>query len=171
MPLIRTKALCERGHRLDGCHGPIMQACPYLPTPILSWGLAFILPNLLPSNSLCPTFSNDLQTPFTIKEKKFLFISTFICFTEQKKKIVIIIITLTAETPKQLKSHQTYRTTEEGKLKVFSVSSMPLRANLPLECLLPQRPLDKDNGCLKSQKAHYYNENSWCSLDLPGHNK
>lgn len=45
MPLIRTKALCERGHRLDGRHGPIIQTGPYQPTPpcVGTWHSSFPL--------------------------------------------------------------------------------------------------------------------------------
>lgn len=70
MPLIRTKALCERGHRLDGRHGPIMQTGPYLPTPPLvgAWHSSFL--TLPPPKSCAQHSPNDLlQKPSTMGEK------------------------------------------------------------------------------------------------------
>lgn len=76
MPLIRTKALCERGHRLDGRHGPIMQTGPYLPTPPLvgAWHSSFLTlppPNPVPNFPLkrpsAKIFYHQRKKPFHSK--------------------------------------------------------------------------------------------------------
>lgn len=78
MPLIRTKALCERGHRLDGRHGPIIQTRPYLPIPprVGAWHSSF--PLYIPPKSCAQHSSEDLQKPSTTGENKAFFHSKFI---------------------------------------------------------------------------------------------
>lgn len=78
MPLIRTKALCERGHRLDGRHGPIMQTGPYLPTlPLVgTWYSSFPSYPSKPWTQYSP--KDLLQKPFTTGRKKVSFHSKFI---------------------------------------------------------------------------------------------
>lgn len=97
MPLIRTKALCERGHWLDGRHGPIMQTGLYLPTPPHggTWHSSFPpypLPNPVPN---IPRPQRLAKTFYHRKNKKLPFIPSSL---NQKE---IIIITLTAEPQKQ----------------------------------------------------------------------
>lgn len=78
MPLIRTKALCERGHRLDGRHGPIMQTGPYLPTPPLvgAWHSSFLT---LPPPKPCAQHSPQRPSAeiFYCRKKKPSFHSKF----------------------------------------------------------------------------------------------
>ena len=95
MPLIRTKDLCARGHRLDGRHRPIKQAGPYLPTPVGAWhssSLPYPLPNPRP-NIPPKTFCESLHP----QEENFPFLQV-----HWTKKI----ITLTAQPQKQ-KEHST----------------------------------------------------------------
>lgn len=115
MPLIRTKALCERGHGLDGRHGPIMETGPYLPTPpcVGAWHSSFLtLPPPKPHAQQSP---NDLLQKPSMGEKV-SFRSKFIgpkrnnhhhfnCRTSKAKR-----------TSKPTLSHRTSRAMVEGSL-------------------------------------------------------
>lgn len=166
MPLIRTKALCARGHRLDGRHRPIMQAGPYLPTPphptaphptpphptppLL--GLGIHPPYPTPSQTPGPTFPQRPSVKASTHRRR-TFLSSKFTGPKRNNYHFNCITSKAKGTFNPTQSHRTCRAMAGESLLLVQVCVwsqwVSFEAHLPTGRLPSRRiSVDRDQGCL-----------------------